>query len=204
MRAALRLVRQLTELPADMNASILAESREAGLSDEDLERIACVVAHFTIMNRAADTFGFPVPQGRERARVVRLLGLVDYVAGGRWPSPSHVTDVDGVVRPVEFAEGRRALLEAKGALDPEVRADIEAYVAGLCGAVRTEAAPPEALAVFVGRVAGFAWGIEDADIEALRADGWSDAAIYEIVFTVGVGAAAARIEALYAQMYPAA
>ena len=92
---------------------------------------------------------------------------------------------------------RRALLDAwttaplqqPGALDLAIRA--AAAAAGVAG---IKPLPAEAQAL-VAKIHHHAWRIADADIAALRAAGWSDERVFELVIASAVGAGAQRLNA---------
>lgn len=53
---------------------------------------------------------------------------------------------------------------------------------------------PDDLARFVGKVARDAYRVTDDDVEALRASGWSDDALFELIVATASGAGLARLE----------
>ena len=93
-----------------------------------------------------------------------------------------------------YAEERRTLVEAvtKGAghLSTEVRTAIVERARG------QEAAVPDSLVGFVDRVAKDAPGIADADVEAVKAAGFDEEAVFEAIVTAALGASLARLEAV--------
>lgn len=95
-----------------------------------------------------------------------------------------------------YAEERRALLKAvtKGAghLSPDVRTAIVDRARGRA----VEAAVPEALVRFVDQVAKDASGIADADVDAVKAAGYSEEAVFEAIVAAALGASLARLEAV--------
>ncbi len=72
-----------------------------------------------------------------------------------------------------------AILRAPGALDPRER---EAIAAG------------ERTSPYLEKVRRHAYKVTDADVEALRADGWSDDAIFEATLAAACGAARLRLD----------
>jgi alkylhydroperoxidase family enzyme len=88
-----------------------------------------------------------------------------------------------------------SLLDADGDLPREMRAAAFASAAAAAGRPVPDAAPlPEPLAAFVAKVMEEAYRIDDADVDALRAAGYSDDAILEAVLATAVGAGLARLE----------
>lgn len=83
-----------------------------------------------------------------------------------------------------------AVLGADGDLDRRVRA---AILRTARGGVDAAVAPP--LAAFVDKVTERAYTVSDADVDALRAAGLSEDAIFEAVVATAVGAGLARLDA---------
>lgn len=93
-----------------------------------------------------------------------------------------------------YADERRTLVEAvtKGAghLSTEVRKAIVDRARG------QEAAVPDALVGFVDRVAKNASEIADADVDAVKAAGFDEEAVFEAIVAAALGASLARLEAV--------
>jgi alkylhydroperoxidase family enzyme len=88
-----------------------------------------------------------------------------------------------------------AVLETPGATALELRWAIEAHAARLGGRAGEADAPvPAELLPYVDKVARHAHRVTDADIEQLRAGGYSDDAIFELTVAAALGAARARLE----------
>ncbi len=88
-----------------------------------------------------------------------------------------------------------AVLETPGDLDSDVRRAVEARAAELGGRAAAEAAEvPAELAAYVEKVAMHAYKTTDADIERLKAAGYSEDAIFEVTVATALGAARARLE----------
>ena len=83
----------------------------------------------------------------------------------------------------------RAILETPGDAGADLRAQVEAYAAG------READVPDDLRPYVDKVARNAYKVVDADIDALRAAGYSDDAIFELTLAAALGAARERLDA---------
>lgn len=93
-----------------------------------------------------------------------------------------------------YAEERRALVEAvtngAGHLSPEVRTAIVDRARG------QDVAVPDALVEFVDRVAKDAPDIADADVDAVKAAGFDEEAVFEAIVAAALGASLARLEAV--------
>ena len=88
-----------------------------------------------------------------------------------------------------------AVLNSPGETDPAVRRAVEARAAALAGRP-TEGTPevPQALRSYIDKVALYAYKTTDDDIQALRAEGYSEDAIFELTLSAALGAGLARLE----------
>jgi hypothetical protein len=98
-----------------------------------------------------------------------------------------------------YTEHTRTLLESvldsPGETTAELRHAVEARSALLGGRASQEAEPiPASLERYVKKVALYAYRIMDEDVEALRADGYSENAIFELTVSAALGAGMARLE----------
>ena len=84
----------------------------------------------------------------------------------------------------------RAILETPGDAGTGLRAQVEAYASG-----REGVDVPDDLRPYVDKVARNAYKVVDADIDALRAAGYSDDAIFELTLAAALGAARTRLDA---------
>jgi alkylhydroperoxidase family enzyme len=91
-----------------------------------------------------------------------------------------------------------SILTTPGETDPALRRAIEARSAGLGGRSELSGAAageiPEALRAYVDKVARRAYTVTDGDIEALKAAGYSEDAIFEITLSAALGAGLSRLE----------
>jgi alkylhydroperoxidase family enzyme len=87
-----------------------------------------------------------------------------------------------------------AVLETPGAADLELRQAVAAYAAG------RDAEIPDDLRPYVDKVARNAYRVTDDDVDALRAAGYSEDAIFELTLAAALGAARARLDAGLAAM----
>jgi alkylhydroperoxidase family enzyme len=95
-----------------------------------------------------------------------------------------------------YALERRALVNAvtqgAGHLSPEVRTAIVDRARGQA----TDGVVPAALVGFVDRVAEDAPEIGDADVDAVKAAGFDEEAVFEAIVAAALGASLARLEAV--------
>lgn len=92
---------------------------------------------------------------------------------------------------------RESVLEREGATSAAVRRAVEARAAELGGRPGVGAAGetvPEPARFLVDRVARHAHRVTDADVEALRAAGYTEDAIFDIVAAAALGAGLGRLE----------
>ena len=89
----------------------------------------------------------------------------------------------------------KAVLETPGDAGPELRAAVEQYAASLGGRPGDVPELPDDLRLYVEKVARNAYKVADTDIDALRAGGWSEDAIFELTLAAALGAAQARLDA---------
>ena len=88
-----------------------------------------------------------------------------------------------------------AVLTNAGDTDPSVRRAVEALSAQISGRsmIQTDTIPPELIS-YVKKIALHAYKTTDEDIEALRKEGYSEDAIFEITVSAALGAGMARLE----------
>ena len=98
------------------------------------------------------------------------------------------------VYPPKVRKAVEALLTKPGVCAPALRASVEAYAAGLSGAVRQKRELPENLVDYVRKVALCAHATTDEDIARLKEAGYSEDAIFEITLSAAIGAGLARME----------
>jgi len=99
-----------------------------------------------------------------------------------------------------YADFTRALKDAvlgptRGAATaPTLRQAVEARAASFGGRPGPRGSVPQELTAFVDRVAQHAYQVTDDDVRALRKDGYSEQAIFEITASAALGAGIARLE----------
>ena len=83
MRAALAFVEKLTLTPAEMPRDDVKEARAAGLTRRALQELAYVTYLFSVMDRLADAFDFPLPNADQlKASGGSILGPIRRRRGG--------------------------------------------------------------------------------------------------------------------------
>lgn len=88
-----------------------------------------------------------------------------------------------------------SILTTPGDTDPALRQTIEARSAELGGRPGPATGEiPEALRVYVDKVARHAYKVTDRDVEELKAAGYSEDAIFEITLSAALGAGMSRLE----------
>jgi uncharacterized peroxidase-related enzyme len=78
LRAVLTFLDKLTVAPRDVTADDIATLRRAGISDDAIANAVEVCAHFCIINRLADTFGFRLQTPRGLANEAKTLTRKNY------------------------------------------------------------------------------------------------------------------------------
>jgi hypothetical protein len=90
----------------------------------------------------------------------------------------------------------RAVLGTPGATDGSLRRAVESRAAALGGRSAPVSGPTltPVLEKYVDKVGRHAYKVTDADVDALKAAGYSEDAIFELTLSAALGAAAARLE----------
>lgn len=201
-RAALRLLECMTVHPMDLNEAFIRGLREDGLDDLAIREAANVGFHYNLIDRVADAFDFPVPEGLQRERLARMLNFTGNLLKGKIAAEIWVRGDDGRIRPPEVEIGRNQMLTMDGATDPALRRSAEAFVTAQWGHNREGTLPvPTELETYLGKLSLHAYRITDEDIDALRNAGYSDEMIYEITLVGAIGAALVGLEKVYAALY---
>ena len=91
-----------------------------------------------------------------------------------------------------------AVLTTPGDLPPAVRSAVFARAFALAGGDRqgrgAEGEVPADAQSFVDKVARHAWKVTDEDVDALKAAGYSEDAIFELIVSTATGSGAGRLE----------
>ena len=201
-RGALRLLEYMTTHPQDIDQALLKDLRSDGLDTLAIQEAANVGFHYNLIDRVADAFEFPVPQGVQQERLARMLNLTGKFLRGAPARESWIRSADGRIRPPEVEKGREHLLEIEGTTEPDLRRAVEAYVTAQWGWERRHSGdlPPE-LEIYLRKLALHAYRILDEDVESLQKQGYTDNLIYEITLVGAVGAALVGLEAVYQHLY---
>ena len=164
----------------------------AGVSPGALEHATLRCWLFSYMNRMVDAFGADVTPEQAEVLAKTLDSVHGRVEGLRGTKPWK--RFAGEV-PRELLDQLELIRTGEGDSPAELRTAIEARVALAAGGVRDSPAElPEAVAALVDVLAADAHGVEDAHIDALRAAGWSEEAIYEMIWVASFAAGLGRTE----------
>lgn len=209
LRAALGLLEAMTRRPGQPPHAELAACTAVGLDAEAIEDAANVGFHFNLINRVADAFDFPLPNEQQLPKVAKILDRAGNIFGGTRVEPSLSVAAGGVVRPVEVEDGRERMLTLTGVTTPGLRTAVEAHAARALGGRRAvdregiagEAERlPEALVTYLDKLARHAYRIVDEDVDALKAAGYDEEAIFELTMLGATGAALVGLESVCAEL----
>lgn len=95
-----------------------------------------------------------------------------------------------------YAEERRALVEAVAQGAGHLSAEVRTAIVDRARGQAADGAIPEALAGLVDRVAEDAPAVADADVDAVKAAGLDEEAVFEAIVAAALGASLARLEAV--------
>ena len=201
-RGALKLLEYMTVHPQDIDTDFIAELRSTGLDTLAIQEAANVGFHYNLIDRVADAFEFPVPQGVQQERLAKMLNITGRILRGKPAQESWIQSGDGRIRPPEVEKGREHLLEVDGDTDPDLRRAVEAFVTRQWGWER-KAAPdlPSELEGYLKKLSLYAYKIIDEDIESLLKQGYTDDMVYEVTLVGAVSAALVGLEAVYQHLY---
>jgi len=201
-RAALRLLDCMTLHPMDLETAFVDELRGSGLDDLAIREAANVGFHYNLINRVADAFDFPVPDGKQKERLATMLNISGKLLKGSSTDTVWVRGVDGRIRPTEVEHGREQMLSTDGKTTPALRRSVEAFVTAQWGHERMGVPQvPAELESYLKKLSLHAYRIVDEDIETLQNAGYSDELIYEITIVGATGAALVGLEKLFQALY---
>ncbi len=199
MAALATLATLTTETPWRLSRAIHDHARQAGLDDDAILHAIALSSYFGHLNRVADAVAVPL----------------DYTVRQMPPAPEPATPALERA-PESFTVGELAIPLAKrpatatalaawtsyvfdkpAPLDPRARRMIRHRVASLIG----DSAPPEASAsaldtailALTEQVTLAPWQLGPASYAALRAHGFDDAALFDVVTTASTAGVGARI-----------
>jgi hypothetical protein len=194
----------MTIHPGDIGRELIDELRGSGLDTLAIQEAANVGFHYNLIDRVADAFDFPVPQGIEQKRLAKMLDLAGKILKGSAAEEAWIHGEGDVIRPPEVEKGRDHLFVADGVTHPELRRSVEAYVVAQWGVDRMEALNlPSELETYLKKLSLYAYRIIDEDIEFLSDSGYTNEMIYEITMVGAVGAALVGLESTYQALYGA-
>jgi len=99
------------------------------------------------------------------------------------------------IAPLNIQRLARVLLTHPGACTPALRQSVEAHAATLSvGSEGLAQDLPVDLITYVEKITRYAYQVTDQDVQALRAAGYSEDAIFEITLCASLGASLARLE----------
>ena len=200
--AALQLLECLTLHPMELDKSFVQKLQEDGLDDLAIREVANISFHFNMINRLADAFDFDSLNAQQEALHTKMLNQAGKLRKGKQADPVWIRGNDGQIRPTELAHARQPLLSAPGKTTPALRQAVEAFTVKQRGHTRTHALTiPNELTRYLRKLALYAYKITDKDVDALRAAGYEDEAIYEITIAGAFGAALVGIERLFGILY---
>jgi hypothetical protein len=201
-RAGLKLLEYMTVQPQEIDLNLINELRAAGLDNLAIQETANVGFHYNLIDRVADAFDFPVPEGVQQKRLARMLNITGRILRGSDAEEVWVRGEGGVIRPPEVEKGRDHLFAVEGATDPNLRKAVEAYVFSCWGGAREgEFNLPKELEVYLRKLSLHAYKIVDEDLDTIKLLGYTDEMIYEITLVGAVGAALVGLEAVYKILY---
>ena len=150
----------------------------------------CLV--FSYMNRMVDAFAADVSP----AQAQTLAGMLDKIGGGveRFREAKPWTRFAGRL-PAPLQAELEQIRQGEGDCPAELRSAIEARVAGASGGDRSgPTALPDEVAALADTLCADAHGVTDAHIANLKRAGWSEEAIYEMIYVASFAAAVGRME----------
>jgi hypothetical protein len=201
-RAALGLLEYMTLRPLDIDFPFMKGLWEARLAGPAIREAANVGSHYNFINRVADAFAFPIPDGAQKARLATMLNIAGKMMKGSYAESVWVRGTDGRIRPTEVDVGREHILTADGVTEPALRRAVEAFVMAKWGVHRQEETLlPDVLKPYLEKLALHAYRIVDDDMDDLRDAGYRDEAIYEITIVGAFGAALVGLEMVFEAMY---
>lgn len=201
-RAALSLLECMTLHPMDLDKSFVEKLRASGLDDLAIREAANVGFHYNLINRVADAFDFPIPEGMQKERLAKILNFTGKLLKGSAAEKVWVRTEDGHIRPTEVEIGRQHMLSTDGVTAPSLRYGVEAYVKFQWGVEQGDFDPiPANLESYLKKLSLHAYKITDEDIAALQDAGYSDDMLYEITLVGSIGAALVGLEKLFESLY---
>ena len=200
--AALSLLVCMTERPMALDAAFVAGLREAGLDDFKIREAAKVCFQYNLITRIADAFDFPLLDEKQQARLARVNNFAGKLLKGKEADPLWMRSADGRIRPPSLDQGRQTMLTTKGLTAPTLRRDVATFVTAQWRLSDKEIPQlSDALTTYLKKLSLYAYKIVDEEVDALRAEGYTDEMIYEITVVGAFAAASVGVEQLFEVLY---
>lgn len=192
LRGTLGYLEALTRRPDSVDRAAVDVALGYGVEPGALEQATLMVALFSYMNRMVDAFGADVtPEQADQ-----IASFLDKAGGGAefLSRPKPWQRLRGQI-PAALTEQLDVIRTGDGDCPAEIRTAIEARVAAESGARRTVAEPlPDEVEALAATLSADAHGVTDGHFADLKAEGWSEEAIYEMVFVASFAAGIGRLE----------
>ena len=198
LRAALHLMASLCSEPTEVGRSHVDELRAAGVDDEGIFKLAELNVHFQFINRVADAFDFEVPVGEQKAAMAKLLNFAGRMSGGKRKQAA-IRCNDGRLRVPELEAQRQKMLTQGIELDPAYARRVVDFVTRCrreVGEIPREGLS-EPVAIYLEKLARYAYRISDEEFEAAKAERGSVEFIYELTLLGCYAASSVGVEELY-------
>ena len=201
-RAALSLLACMTLRPMELDAPFVEGLRESGLDDFKMREAAKVCFQYNLITRIADAFDFPLLDGKQQARLAKVNNFVGKLLKGKDAAPLWTRSSDGRIRPPGVDRGWQTMLSTAGLTAPPLRRDVAAFVTAQWRLSDKDIPQlSDALATYLKKLSLYAYRILDEEVDALRAEGYTDEMIYEITVVGAFAAALVGLEQLFDVLY---
>ena len=208
-QSALRgLARLVTETPWAMTGEDLQRARADGLDDAEVLQVIALAAIFGYLNRVADAVGIELdyevahvpPPPDPETPALPVPDRAEWPEPGE-PSPLRLSQRSGAAELVQA--WRQYVLERDAPLPRDLRTAIVAQVAARTGdAARArghvDGALPAPVAAYVDLLALAPWRLGAAALAPLRAAGFDDDALFDLIATASFATFQSRVSAALA------
>ena len=200
--AALSLLECMTLRPMELDASFVEGLRESGLDEFKMREAAKVCFQYNLITRMADAFDFPVLEGKQQARLTKMLNFGSTRLRGKNADPLWTRSADGRIRPTGVDRGWQTMLSTKGLTDPPLRHDVAAFVTAQWRLSHKDIPQlSDALTTYLKKLSLYAYRILDEEVDALRAEGYTDEMLCEITVVGAFTAALVGLDQLFDVLY---
>jgi alkylhydroperoxidase family enzyme len=198
-RALIELVRAVTTAPWSLSRADHARWNAAGLTDDDLLHAIALASYFGHLNRIADAVAVPLDYTVAISAPRVDPSVPPFAAAPMSFGGSRALELERRPATMEaLAAWRGYLADKTGPLAPPARSRIAAWVATWLGdggvgpaAVHDDELELHALAEIVTLAP---WRLDDAAFAALRAHGFTDAALFDVCATASSAGTFSRID----------